>query len=103
MVTDEKTLILEQNNPKFADYKVKLLKAILGFFANLTCFPEFVTCTVTAEPNLVYLLCQCANVDSEEIWHRALYIVDEVKCHVPEMKKDVKEVQDAFKKVSAKA
>ena len=81
-----------------------MLKGILGFFANLTCFPEFVKQTVTGEPNLIHFLCLCATqVNSEEIWHRALYVIDEVKCHVPEETKQGTNVQNALKKVSAEA
>merc|ERR1712166_1721368 len=85
-----------------------MLIAILGFFANLICFPAFVDAMIAADPKqILHLFClvlvQVEN--SEDIWQRALCVINEIVEKKPNTKlspeADRSRIATALKRVSA--
>ena len=60
MVIEEETLKLVEDMNMFKDYRNRMLIAILGFFANLMCFPKFVESIYSCNPKgILDLFCLC--------------------------------------------
>jgi hypothetical protein len=102
LLVDEETQKLVENLAQFKEYRNKMFIAILGFFANLVCFPPFIETVVSTEPqeilNLLYLV--LVKVDnSEDIWARALCVLNEIL----ELKPTLKLSPDADRQAIAKA
>jgi hypothetical protein len=108
MLCDAETQKLVETLASFKDYRNKMLIAILGFFANLSCFPKFMESVVAANPKeILHLLCLVlVKVDnSEDVWQRALCVLNEIVEKQPETKlspnADKSLIATAFKRVSS--
>jgi hypothetical protein len=74
---DDKSQEIAEKLVSFEKYRAHMLKAILGFLANLVCIEKFEKELIKESKNLATMLCNClVKINDNEVWHRALYLLD---------------------------